>query len=279
MDKLTELGSDIAGLWESNAFKYLNGAKNTIILAVICTAAGCLIGLICGIIQTIPCSKSDNPAKRYFLLLVRWAIRVYVEVFRGTPMILQAVFIFFALPYFTDNLLRLDVLTASYIVVSINTGAYMAETVRGGILSIDIGQTEGAKAVGMNHLQTMTYIIIPQTMRNILPQIGNNLIINIKDTSVMFIIGYSELFAVHKGIVGATYLYFPSAVICMAIYLIMTVVCSQLLRWWERVMDGPDNYDIATTDTLAHTSGMYNFPEKKNRSPSIKSHASGRYKR
>ena len=152
---------------------------------------------------------------------------------------------------------------AAYLVVSINTGAYMAETVRGGIMSIDPGQTEGAKAIGMNHFKTMTNVILPQTIRNIIPQIGNNLIINIKDTSVMFIIGYTELFAVHKAIVGAKFVYFPSAVIEMGMYLFMTIVCSVLLRWWERKLDGPQNFDIATTDTLALTSGMTTYVKKE----------------
>ncbi len=260
MDKIFQLGNDIASLWREYASTFLTGARSTIILAVISTAIGCIIGLACGILQTIPYTKNDSIIKRFFLGLIRVILRVYVEVFRGTPMILQAVFVFFALPYFSNNAFRLDVLPAAYLVVSINTGAYMAETVRGGILSIDIGQTEGAKAIGMTHFQTMLHVILPQTLRNIMPQIGNNLIINIKDTSVMFIIGYTELFAVHKGVVGATYLYFPSAVISMVIYLIMTIVCSALLRLWENKMDGPASYDIATTDSLAHTSGMYNYP-------------------
>lgn len=265
MDKLLELFNDISKLWTSSASQYLTGAKSTILLAVICTAVGCIIGLACGILQTIPSSKTDNPIKKVILRVIRAAIRIYVEVFRGTPMILQAVTIYFALPYFTNNSVRFSsVALAAFVVVSINTGAYMAETVRGGILSIDPGQTEGAKAIGMTHFQTMLYVILPQTMRNILPQIGNNLIINIKDTSVMFIIGYTELFAVHKGIVGATYLYFPSAAICMVIYLIMTVVSSVLLRFWESKMDGDANFDLATTDTLAYTSGMYKHPGSAN---------------
>ena len=279
MNKLMELIQDVASLWSENASRYLHGALNTILLLVVATAIGCIIGLLCGVLQTIPYSKKDSSVKRFFLILMRGIIRIYVEIVRGTPMILQAVFIYFASPYFSNNLIRLSVLLASYLVVSINTGAYMAETVRGGILSIDQGQTEGAKAIGMNHWQTMINVILPQTMRNILPQIGNNLIINIKDTSVMFIIGYSELFAVHKGIVGATYLYFPSAVICMVVYLIMTVVCSLLLRLWEKLMDGPDNYDLATTDTLAQTSGMYNFPGNTNKMQAEKSQNQRRFKR
>ena len=265
MDKLITLGQDIVKLWGKSGPQFLGGALSTIELAVTATAIGCIIGLICGIIQTIPCSKDDNVFKKIILKIVKALVRIYVEVFRGTPMILQAVFIFFAVPYFSNNAIRFGLTFAAYFVVSINTGAYMAETVRGGILSIDRGQTEGAMAIGMNHFKTMLYVILPQTVRNIIPQIGNNLIINIKDTSVMFIIGYTELFAVHKGVVGATYLYFPSAVIEMAMYLTMTVVSSLLLRLWERKMAGPDTFDVATTDTLAHTSGMVHFTKKNSR--------------
>ena len=263
MDKLIQLGSEIASLWQKSGLQYLRGAGDTILLAVIATLAGCVIGFACGILQTIPVRQRDNAFKKTVVGIVKAIVRVYVEVFRGTPMILQAVFVYFAIPFFSNNEVRLDVTTAAYLVVSINTGAYMAETVRGGILSIDKGQTEGAKAIGMTHFQTMLFVILPQTLRNILPQIGNNLIINIKDTSVMFIIGYTELFAVHKALVGGNYLYFPSAVITMGIYLILTLTCSLLLRLMERKMDGPANFDVATTDSLAHTSGMYSFVKKR----------------
>lgn len=259
-DILSKLFDDIAKLWRDAAPQYLKGAGDTLLLALIATAAGCIIGLFCGILQTLSYSKNDHVIKKILINVIKVIVRIYVEVFRGTPMILQAVFIYFGLPYLTGNSLRFDVITAAYVVVSINTGAYMAETVRGGILSIDRGQTEGAMAIGMNHFQTMVKVILPQTLRNIIPQIGNNLIINIKDTSVMFIIGYAELFAAHKSYVGATYLYFPSAVVTMVIYLIMTVVCSLLLRLWEHLMDGPENFNLATTDSLALTSGMNNFP-------------------
>ena len=262
---LSKLGHDIAKLWNEAAPQYLKGARDTILLALVATAVGCIIGLLCGILQTLTYSKNDFAVKKAVIWIVKIIVRVYVEVFRGTPMILQAVFIYFGLPYLTANALRFDVITAAYVIVSINTGAYMAETVRGGILSIDKGQTEGAMAIGMNHFQTMVKVILPQTLRNIIPQIGNNLIINIKDTSVMFIIGYAELFAAHKSYVGATYLYFPSAVVTMIIYLIMTVVCSLLLRLWEHLMDGPENFNLATKDSLALTSGMNNFPSGRKR--------------
>ena len=106
MQKLIELGSDMAALWGEYWKSYLNGIANTLILALVATVIGCLIGFVCGILQTIPHSKSDPPVKRFFLALIRVIVRVYVEVFRGTPMILQAVFVYYALPYFTNNQVR-----------------------------------------------------------------------------------------------------------------------------------------------------------------------------
>lgn len=266
MDKLMELGSDVVRLWDKYAPTYLNGIANTLILAVAATLIGCLIGLLCGILNTIPYAPGDPPIKKAVLKLIRAVVRIYVEVFRGTPMVLQAVFIYYGLPYFSDNQIAFSgysgMWIASILIVSINTGAYMAESVRGGIISVDPGQTEGAKAIGMTHVQTMTAVILPQALRNILPQIGNNFIINIKDTSVMFIIGFIELFAAHRMIVGINNLYFPSAVIEMVSYLTLTLVASFLLRWIEKKMDGADNYELVSEDSLAMSAGTYSHPDR-----------------
>ena len=263
MNQIAQLGADIAKLWSRYASSYLSGVRNTLVLALVATIIGCIIGFICGVLNTIPHAKTDNPVKRFVLALIRVIVRVYVEVFRGTPMVLQAVFVYYGLPYFTNGAMQFkNVWLAAILVVSINTGAYMAETVRGGILSIDPGQTEGAKAIGMNHFQTMLHVILPQALRNIMPQIGNNFIINVKDTSVMFIISFTDFFAAHRGAVGATYRYFPSATIEMAGYLCMTLIASFLLRRWEKKLDGDDSYALATNDLLATTSGMMNHPGK-----------------
>ena len=245
MDKLVKLGQDMALLWGKYRPMYLNGIKNTLILALAATAIGCFIGLLCGVLNTIPYAKNDPLPKRFLLKLVRVMIRVYVEVFRGTPMVLQAVFLYYGLPYFTDNAVRFDsIWMAAILVVSINTGAYMAESVRGGIISIDPGQTEGAKAIGMTHVQTMVNVIMPQAIRNIIPQIGNNYIINVKDTSVMFIISFTEFFAAHRYIVG------------------ITLVASILLRLLERIMDGSDSYELAQGDQLVMAAGTYSHPDR-----------------
>ena len=263
MNKFAQLGADIAKLWGKYSGAYLSGIQNTLILALVGTMIGCLIGFVCGVLNTIPCGKNEHPAKRFFLRLVRVIIRVYVEVFRGTPMVLQAVFLYYGLPYFTNNSVKFtSVWLAAIVVVSINTGAYMAESVRGGIISVDPGQTEGAKAIGMTHVQTMTSVILPQALRNIMPQIGNNFIINVKDTSVMFIIGFPEFFAAHRATVGASYLYFPSATVEMAGYLTMTLIASFLLRWLERRMDGKSNYELVQEDPLVMTAGTYTHPDR-----------------
>ena len=267
MDKLAKLVTDIGKLWATYSGAYFTGIQNTLILAVAATLAGCIIGLICGVLNTIPFTQNDSPVKCFFLKLLRVLIRIYVEVFRGTPMVLQAVFIFYGLPYFTDGAIAFKgmagIWTAALIVVSINTGAYMAESVRGGIISIDPGQTEGAKAIGMTHVQTMVNVIMPQALRNIIPQIGNNFIINIKDTSVMFVIGFVEFFATHRNIVGVNLLYFPSAVIEMGGYLTLTLLASFGLRALEKWLDGDANYELVSEDSLAMSAGTYSHPSRK----------------
>ena len=263
MDRFSQLFSDVGALWDAYGTAYLKDMGNTLILAIVATVIGFIIGLACGILNTIPYSKNDSLVKRVLLKVVRAIVRIYVEVFRGTPMILQAVFIFYGLPYFTNNTYRFDsIWFAAILIVSINTGAYMAESVRGGIISIDPGQTEGAKAIGMNHFQTMTSVILPQAIRNIMPQIGNNFIINVKDTSVMFIIGFTEFFARHRYITGVNNMYFPSATIEMIGYLIVTLTASLLLRWLERRMDGSSSYELVQTDDLTMTAGTYSHPDR-----------------
>ena len=262
MNKFTQLVSDIGKLWAKYGSLYISGIEKTLILALVATVIGCIIGFICGVLNTIPCGKNDSPVKRFFVGLVRVIVRIYVEVFRGTPMMLQAVFIYYGLPYFTNNAVTFQSeWTAAILVVSVNTGAYMAESVRGGIISIDPGQTEGAKAIGMTHVQTMTSVILPQALRNIMPQIGNNFIINVKDTSVMFIIGFSEFFAAHRAAVGASYLYFPSATVEMVGYLTMTLLASFLLRLVEKKLDGSGSYELASGDQLVMAAGTYSHPD------------------
>ena len=239
---------------------FLNGAGFTMLIAISGTVLGFLLGLLVAIVRTIPVSKKDNIFKRILMKLVNVILNVYIEVFRGTPMIVQAMVIFYGSMMYLG--LRMPALGAAIFIISINTGAYMAESVRGGIISIDPGQTEGAKAIGMTHVQTMINVILPQALRNIMPQIGNNFIINVKDTSVMFIIGFPDFFAAHRAAVGASYLYFPSATVEMVGYLTMTLVASFLLRWVEKKLDGNSDYELVQVDQLTMTAGTYSHPDR-----------------
>lgn len=257
----TDFFGRVMVVFQKYGMSMLQGAGSSFKIAIVGTIVGCIIGFAVGIVQTIPVEAKDNPVKKGFLWTVRLILNAYVEFFRGTPMMAQAMFIYYGLLPLMN--LNLTIWQAAYFILSINTGAYMAETVRGGILSIDSGQTEGAKAIGMTHVQTMLFVILPQALRNIMPQIGNNLIINIKDSCVLSVIGVAELLYKTKAAAGALYLNFETYTITMIMYFIMTFTCSRILRWVENRMDGSDNYDLATSDTLAHTSGMYRYKKEK----------------
>lgn len=230
----------IVRIIEENWQMFLRGAGMTLLISIIGTIAGAVIGLLAGVIRTIPTPTST--IRRMLLKLVNILLTVYIEVFRGTPMIVQAMVIY----YGSALALGIDInaLTAAYIVVSINTGAYMAEIVRGGILSIDKGQFEAAQAIGMNHRQMMINIILPQVIRNILPATGNQFVINIKDTSVLNVIAVSELFFLTKSVAGNNFRYFESFFVACALYLVMTLTVSAILRYFEKKLDGPKNYTI-----------------------------------
>ena len=242
-------------------FSLLKGAAVTMVIAIVCTFFGCIIGFAVGIVQTIPLNRRQRPLHWFLIRVLQLILGAYVEIFRGTPMMVQAMFIYYgAAALFGINM---SMWGAALFIVSINTGAYMAESVRGGILSIDAGQTEGAKAIGMTHFQTMLYVILPQALRNIMPQIGNNLIINIKDTCVLSVIGTVELYYTTRGIAGTYYTYFEAFAITMVIYFILTFSCSRILRALENKMDGPVNYELVMADPPAAGTGTYKFNEKK----------------
>ena len=239
----------------------LKGAVVTLLLAVVGTIIGCLIGLVVGVIQTIPMEDNDSAFKKGCVRCVQRILDAYVEVFRGTPMIVQAMVCY----YGAMSMFKIDMspMFAGFFVVSINTGAYMAETVRGGIESVDPGQKEAAIAIGMDHFQTMRCVILPQALRNVMPQLGNNLIINIKDTSVLNVISVTELYFASKSAAGVYYKYFEIFFITCVIYFIMTFTASRLLRWAESKMDGPKDYQLVTYDPMMDPCGAVPLPTKK----------------
>ena len=220
---------------------FLSGVGVTLIVAITGTLAGFLLGLLVAILRTIPASPKDPAVKRVPLKILSWLLGVYIEVFRGTPMIVQAMVIYYG--GMTVGV-RLPVLTAAILIVSVNTGAYMAEIIRGGIISVDKGQKEAAHAIGMTHWQSMIYVVLPQAVRNIMPSIGNEFVVNIKDSSVLNVISVNELFFMSKSAAGTYLRYFEVFFITACIYLVLTFTVTRLLRLLERKMDGKTNYII-----------------------------------
>lgn len=226
----------------SQYYSYLlSGVGYTMLIALIGTAAGFLIGLLTGVIRTAP--KSKNAVLRALHKIVNAIIAVYIEVFRGTPMMVQAMVIYWGYAFLNDGA-TLPLIPAGLFIVSINTGAYMAEIVRGGIISIDKGQFEGAMSIGMTHSQTMFKVIIPQVMRNILPSVSNEFVINIKDTSVLNVIGVTELYYFAGIIKRQSFETFQTYLVVCVLYFILTFTVTRLLRFVERKLDGNDSYVI-----------------------------------
>ena len=226
----------------------LAGVGNTLLIAMLGTIIGLLIGLINGIIRTIP--KSGNSFVSAIQKIIGVLISAYVEIFRGTPMMVQAMIIYWGYAYTTGGD-TLALIPAGIVIVSINTGAYITEIVRGGIISIDKGQFEGASSIGMSHFQTMVYVVIPQVMRNILPSVSNEFVINIKDTSVLNVIGVTELFFYANSVAKNSYKIFASYVIACAIYFVLTFTVTRLLRLVEKLLEGKESYTIFGSQTAS----------------------------
>ena len=219
----------------------LSGVGYTMLIALIGTIAGFLIGLLTGVVRTAPMSK--NGFVRALHKILNAIIAVYIEVFRGTPMMVQAMVIYWGYAFANDGT-TLPLIPAGLFIVSINTGAYMAEIVRGGIISVDKGQLEGAYSVGMTHAQAMNKVIIPQVLRNILPSISNEFVINIKDTSVLNVIGVTELYYMAGVIKRINLQTFQTYAVICVLYFILTFTVTRLLRLLERKLEGSDTYTI-----------------------------------
>lgn len=244
----------IIRILENNWPMFLRGAGVTLWISVVGTILGTIIGLIVGVIRTIP--VPEKGIRKPILKVVNGLLSAYIEFFRGTPMIVQAMVIYYGSALAFE--INVDRIAAALFIVSINTGAYMSEIVRGGIISVDKGQFEAAQAIGMNHFQTMINVVLPQVVRNILPATGNEFVINIKDTSVLNVISVSELFFQSKTVAGNNFRYFETFFITCILYFIMTFVITRILRYIEVKMDGPDNYMI-----MAGNQMQVETPEEK----------------
>lgn len=230
--------TDFKNIWNQYGEMFLRGAGLTLFIALIGTIVGTTLGLLIGVFRTIP--ESDNKVTQFFQKIANGLLSIYIEVFRGTPMMVQAMVIFYGLALAFG--ISLNRTIAALFIVSINTGAYMTEIVRGGIFAVDEGQFEAAQAIGMTHGQTMRKVVIPQVLRNILPATGNEFVINIKDTAVLSVIGVADLFFQGNSASGANFQFFQTFTIVGIIYLVMTFTITRILRFVEKKIDGPSAY-------------------------------------
>lgn len=257
MDNMVELNergesggfwSDVRGIWDTYGRQFLVGARNTLFIAFVSTIVGFVIGLLIAIYRSIPVNRKRKPLSYTLYKIVEFFIIAYVEIFRGTPMMVQAMMIFYGSKLFFN--IDLSSMTAALIIVSINTGAYLTEVIRGGIIGIDPGQSEAAKAIGMNHFQSMTTVILPQAIRNILPALGNEFVVNIKDTSVLNVIAVTELFFIARSAAGSTYMTFQTFFIASVLYFVMTFIATRLLILIEKYMGGSSSYTVHESTTM-----------------------------
>lgn len=204
-----------------NSFSLLLvGAGVTIQITVLSTAIGFVIGLIVGV------------ARISHVRLLRMLAEVYVEFFRGTPLLVQIFLFYFALPVLTGQ--RIDPFIAAISACGINSGAYVAEIFRAGIQSVDDGQMEAGRSLGMTWLQTMRYIIVPQAFKRVIPPLGNEFIAMLKDSSLVSVIGFEELTRRGQLIIAKTYGSFEIWMSVAVIYLVMTLTISRFVAYLER---------------------------------------------
>ena len=212
--------------------QFLRGAGNTMLLALTGTIVGFIIGLAVGYVRAYPVEKGR--LSYWPLKLVRTLLGVYIEIFRSTPMMVQAMVIFYGMSGVFH--IYMNPLLAGFVIVSINTGAYLSEIVRGGIQSVDPGQLEGALAIGMTYGQAMLHVVLPQAIRNILPALGNEFITVIKESSVVSVIGIADLMFRTNGVKAKTYNTLECLFVAAILYFVTTFFFSKLVSLTERRM-------------------------------------------
>lgn len=209
---------------------YLTGLGNTIIMAFF----ACLIGVILGLILSLVIDYNEKTGKLY--LLSAFA-RMYIGIIRGTPALLQLMILY----YIIFKSVNINIVVVGIISFGLNSGAYVSQIIRSGLISIPKGQEEASTMLGFNYFQTMKYVIMPQALRNVLPALGNEFITLLKETSVAGYIGILELTKASDIVASSTYDYFFPLLIVAIIYLILTLGLTKLLNFFERRLSNDRN--------------------------------------
>lgn len=209
---------------------YLTGLGNTIIMAFF----ACLIGVVLGLILSLVIDYNEKTGKLY--LLSAFA-RMYIGIIRGTPALLQLMILY----YIIFKSVNINIVVVGIISFGLNSGAYVSQIIRSGLISIPKGQEEASTMLGFNYFQTMKYVIMPQALRNVLPALGNEFITLLKETSVAGYIGILELTKASDIVASSTYDYFFPLLIVAIIYLILTLGLTKLLNFFERRLSNDRN--------------------------------------
>ena len=208
--------------------QYLEGVETTLTVTALALCMGIVIGILVAIVRTA--HDQQRAGKHNPILGIANAIcKVYVTVIRGTPMMVQLLIMCFVIFSKSREFTMIGTLT-----LGINSGAYVAEIIRGGLMALDPGQMEAGRSLGLNYVDTMRFIVIPQAFKAILPALGNEFIILLKDTSLITVIGGKELVYAAQGIYGRTYEQMFPLIGVACIYLVLVMIFSALLNLLER---------------------------------------------
>ena len=222
--------NDMALLFSRYHNFFYEGIRNTLIISAFSVLAGIVLGTLMAMMRM---------SKIFPLRMIAIA---YIEFIRGTPLMVQLMFIFYGLPIigvrFPDISFIPDFsrFAAGIVAMSINSCAYVAEIIRSGIQAVDSGQMEAARSIGYSHSQAMAYVVLPQAIRNILPALGNEFVVVIKESSIVSVIGIADLMFRTKDVIAVTYRTMASLAIVAIIYFCMTFLGGRLIAWMERRM-------------------------------------------
>lgn len=213
--------------------QFYKGIKTTLTIAIFGTLFGFIIALIFGYVRTLKIKKKDSALVKTSKIVFQTIAKIYITIFRGTPMMVQALIIYYGF----IKIFHWDPATASLIIVSINSGAYLSEVIKDGINSIDIGQTEAARSLGFSQIKTLLLVVYPQAIKNSMAAIGNEIVINIKDTSVLNVIGCAEMFNIANISAAKDYNYMEQMITVALVYLLLTYTATKILHFIEKRLD------------------------------------------
>ncbi len=235
-----------ANLFWNNKELYASGLKTTLVVSLLGTIFGVLIGFVIVLMRIQQIHYKDKLLIKVIKKTSKFIAILYIDIIRGTPMMVQAMLFFYGI---VANIMEPN--SAGIIIISFNTAAYVAEILRGGINSLDIGQVEAARSLGLSEVQTFIYIVVPQTIKSTLPALANQMILNIKDSSVLSVIAVSELFYATKQAASAGYMYTEAYFISAIIYLVLTIALTRLLSVvMRKLLDDQHADDVMTLQNI-----------------------------